>query len=914
MSRPRTSVERYGISSSSSTSMPSQKNTATKKPSSTNSKRQSSKKPSLIQELFLQLTNEIGINDSSDYIIPEDLIINQLSGPYKELESNNYRGKKSARRGIDNDDDEPLCACTSATGCTFEKCQNRLMMMECPIGCCPSILDGRHYCENTVIQRKAFPKTEVFYAQSCGLGLRLLEAVPRNAIIIEYLGDVITPEECEERMVDYEMKDNFYFASLDDGLLLDAKPAGSRARFANHCCDPTCELQKWMVLGEPRICIVSKRALAAGAEITYNYQYFNDGMDNTQHQGAGKRKKMKFKRQTCYCGAKNCAGTIGGKVMAADGGNDAWMRKAESMVSGRRKYTLEEVEANLSEYTGPDIELRELEAFGLVNDESSESKVLDSRDLCMALHQLVKRMKSWLEKHQLRLREMLQLSRFINTTEVDSILNQLPKAMKSPESIELEASQKRAMKAERVVRLLLGLPSTSIANNSAVTIENEESSESVAYAVIVDDPNLITSSSSSLFNQVTAPLAVNKLNQTKVSSSQLGSESTSSHRIDWSDLLSTLRDINQSLPVIVPYAQKFVPILQYLGNWSRPILAKAPISSAALATLRRSVESDSLAYRSIKKYVNAYLPIFNIDNSNTNANNASSRNHILENVSDISIYLDIFVLAAYLEGKLEDYINKKNKSKLSVKINQTPQIDPEVEVKTAGAVISKPNGRSSNTSAVIDEEDIVHCFCQQPENCAEIVTMKQCDGCDRWFHPNCVNDPLTRAAVKSRVQQDVSFQCPLCLLSSGQVGPFAAAPQSEWKISVHDAQTDEKTTGVPTKKAAPVVTITKEKSGGKSKIKVKRKTKAKANAIRSVTSTAQENLSPSKSTKRTSSQKNIPLESSAAASTRMRPPFKLSDLEVAIKSESQLKVCRVSSIIIITSAPITYVFYVCILI
>ena len=37
--------------------------------------------------------------------------------------------------------------------------------------------------------------------------------------------------------------------SLGDGLMLDAKAMGSIARFANHSCDPNCELQKWIVQG-----------------------------------------------------------------------------------------------------------------------------------------------------------------------------------------------------------------------------------------------------------------------------------------------------------------------------------------------------------------------------------------------------------------------------------------------------------------------------------------------------------------------------------------------------------------------------------------------------------------------------------------------------------------------------------------
>jgi SET domain len=48
-------------------------------------------------------------------------------------------------------------------------------------------------------------------------------------------------------------QDDFYFASLGGGLMLDAKNMGSVARFANHSCEPNCELQKWSVLGNPTV-------------------------------------------------------------------------------------------------------------------------------------------------------------------------------------------------------------------------------------------------------------------------------------------------------------------------------------------------------------------------------------------------------------------------------------------------------------------------------------------------------------------------------------------------------------------------------------------------------------------------------------------------------------------------------------
>jgi SET domain-containing protein len=86
---------------------------------------------------------------------------------------------------------------------------------------------------------------EVFLTAHCGYGLRVCEDVPANTIIIEYTGEVITASECQARMMHYSEDNAFYFASLSRGLILDAKAMGSLARFANHSCEPTCELQKW---------------------------------------------------------------------------------------------------------------------------------------------------------------------------------------------------------------------------------------------------------------------------------------------------------------------------------------------------------------------------------------------------------------------------------------------------------------------------------------------------------------------------------------------------------------------------------------------------------------------------------------------------------------------------------------------
>ena len=111
-------------------------------------------------------------------------------------------------------------------------------------GHCSSLRPPLEYCNNMVIQRAFFPITEAFYTGFRGHGLRILEDVSENTIVSEYLGEVITTEECRKRMQSYVETDDFYFASLGGGLMLDAKLMGSSARFANHSCEPTCK-RRW---------------------------------------------------------------------------------------------------------------------------------------------------------------------------------------------------------------------------------------------------------------------------------------------------------------------------------------------------------------------------------------------------------------------------------------------------------------------------------------------------------------------------------------------------------------------------------------------------------------------------------------------------------------------------------------------
>ncbi len=50
---------------------------------------------------------------------------------------------------------------------------------------------------------------------------------------------------------------------------------GGKARFINHCCDPNCVTKTVSVGGQLHIMICSKRAIAEGEELSYDYKVTN---------------------------------------------------------------------------------------------------------------------------------------------------------------------------------------------------------------------------------------------------------------------------------------------------------------------------------------------------------------------------------------------------------------------------------------------------------------------------------------------------------------------------------------------------------------------------------------------------------------------------------------------------------------
>ena len=96
-----------------------------------------------------------------------------------------------------------------------------------------------------------------------------------------------------ERMAELynERADTYLFCIGEGDYVIDGD---SVAAFINHCCEPNCETDEF----DEHIWIIAQRDIAAGEELTYDYNLY-DGDDDDE--------------APCRCGAKQCRGSMYGE-------------------------------------------------------------------------------------------------------------------------------------------------------------------------------------------------------------------------------------------------------------------------------------------------------------------------------------------------------------------------------------------------------------------------------------------------------------------------------------------------------------------------------------------------------------------------------------------------------------------------
>lgn len=127
-------------------------------------------------------------------------------------------------------------------------------------------------------------------------GLFASKKIPKNAEIIEYVGEKISTKEGDRRAIDLADERegtgdaSVYMFILDDDHDVDGNVPHNTAKLINHGCDPNCEAQ----IIDDEIWIVALREIKKGDELTFDYGFELDHYED----------------HPCRCGSPKCIGYI----------------------------------------------------------------------------------------------------------------------------------------------------------------------------------------------------------------------------------------------------------------------------------------------------------------------------------------------------------------------------------------------------------------------------------------------------------------------------------------------------------------------------------------------------------------------------------------------------------------------------
>jgi uncharacterized protein len=131
-----------------------------------------------------------------------------------------------------------------------------------------------------------------------GRGAFATRLIRKGERIVEYRGEVITPEEADRRYPwDDDERHHTFLFTVDDERVIDGAFKGNSSKYLNHSCDPNCEA---FIEDDGSVWIWAKRTIREGQELTFDYHYILEEPHNAANR----------KLYPCHCGAKDCRGTI----------------------------------------------------------------------------------------------------------------------------------------------------------------------------------------------------------------------------------------------------------------------------------------------------------------------------------------------------------------------------------------------------------------------------------------------------------------------------------------------------------------------------------------------------------------------------------------------------------------------------
>lgn len=141
------------------------------------------------------------------------------------------------------------------------------------------------------------PYFELRTSKIQGTGAFAIRPIRKGTRVIEYTGQRISWRTADKRYDDEKMgRHHTFLFTVDEKVVIDGAVQGNDAAYINHSCDPNCEA----ITDRKRIFIEAKKAIPAGAELVYDYQY-----ERSDDHTPGDEKFY-----ACRCGSPKCRGSI----------------------------------------------------------------------------------------------------------------------------------------------------------------------------------------------------------------------------------------------------------------------------------------------------------------------------------------------------------------------------------------------------------------------------------------------------------------------------------------------------------------------------------------------------------------------------------------------------------------------------
>ncbi|XP_033162755.1 histone-lysine N-methyltransferase Su(var)3-9 isoform X2 [Drosophila mauritiana] len=210
--------------------------------------------------------------------------------------------------------------CTASTKCcarladelfAYERSTRRLRLRPgSAIYECNSRCSCDSSCSNRLVQHgRQVPLVLFKTANGSGWGVRAATALRKGEFVCEYIGEIITSDEANERGKAYDDNGRTYLFDLDyntaqdSEYTIDAANYGNISHFINHSCDPNlavfpCWIEHLNV-ALPHLVFFTLRPIKAGEELSFDYI-------RADNEAVPYENLSTAVRVECRCGADNC--------------------------------------------------------------------------------------------------------------------------------------------------------------------------------------------------------------------------------------------------------------------------------------------------------------------------------------------------------------------------------------------------------------------------------------------------------------------------------------------------------------------------------------------------------------------------------------------------------------------------------